>query len=89
MDGRTIKVVKWWMERADRDFEDETVDRVGSGEEAAIRDVVEEIEEESVVRVATSADEDGEQVAYTIDLSECLPRKAGEELAEADGGVPE
>ena len=86
MGGETVALFEWWAERVDRDFDEETLDRLAAGEEAAIREVVDELEAESVLRIEPEREGDGDRVAYAIDLAACLARSAGGEPAEADGG---
>jgi hypothetical protein len=86
MGGEAVDLLEWWAERVDRDFDEATLDRLAAGEEAAIHEVVDELEAESVLRIQPEREGDGERVAYTIDLAECLTRSAGGEPAEADGG---
>lgn len=81
MSDGTLDITRWWIDQADPDFNEETVDHLVPDREAEVQDVVGEVNGESLVRIKSSVEEDGEQVDYTVDLSVSLLRKAIE-LAE-------
>lgn len=82
MSDGTMGVIRWWIEQSDVDDE-ERVEHLVADAEADVQDAVKGIEDESVVRIKSSV-EDDEHVEYAIDLSESLLRKAREELEETD-----
>lgn len=84
MSDGIIDVTRWWVEQADPDFDEETVDHLVPDEEGEIVEVVGEKDGEYLVRIKSTAEEDGEEVEYTIDLSESLLRSAVEEIETTD-----
>lgn len=82
-DGK-VDITRWWIEQADPDFDEDTVDHLVPDEEAEVQDVVGEVNGEHLVRIKSSIEEGGERVDYTIDLSESLLRKALKEIKDSD-----
>lgn len=84
MSDGLIDITRWWIEQANPDFDEETVDHLVPDMEAEVQDVLGEVDGENLIRIKSSAEEDGEEVEYTIDLSESLLRSALKEFEEED-----
>lgn len=85
MSDGTVDITRWWIEQADPDFDEETVDHLVADEEAEVQDVVGEGDKgDYLIRVKSLVEKNGEQVEYTIDLSESLLRRAIEEIEDTD-----
>jgi hypothetical protein len=80
----TVDITRWWIEQADPDFNEETIDHLVPDSEAEVQDVVGETEGESLVRIKSTVEKDGEKVDYTIDFSESLLRTALKEIEDSD-----
>lgn len=81
-----IEVVRWWKERADPDYTDDSVDILTESTNATLNGITGELPEtdDIMVRFTAPGEEDGEDVDYTVDISEDLLRQAVEELDEVD-----
>lgn len=77
-----LEAVRWWNERADPDFDDGSVDILFESQTAELRGYAGTVgdDETDLVRFSALTEEDGEEVEYTVDVSENLLRAAVEEL---------
>lgn len=89
MSDGTVDITRWWVQQADPDFEEESVDHLVPDEEAEVQEVVGEVDGEYLVRIKSSVKENSEKVDYTIDLSESLLRRALEEVENSDAEFSE
>ena len=80
----TIAIAKWETERADPDYDDEDVDYLVYDEPIEIQGIVGNVDDDRLLRVETTVEESGEQVDYTVDLSESLLQAALEHAKESD-----
>jgi hypothetical protein len=84
MSNKILEVTRWWVERADPDFDEESVDHLVDNEEAEILGVSGQIDGDYRVDIQASVEEDGEMVDYTVSLTESLIHDALDEAKDSD-----
>jgi len=79
-----IDITRWWKERANPDYDDDSVDVLVETDNGLAVDALPGKSETPHVRFKAKTEIEGEEVDYTLDISEPLLREAVEMLDEAD-----